>query len=82
MQKIYHRKKKGFDVVFARQAMHHAYHLESFILAAYRVLNNKGILITIRDHVVETPKEKEIFLANHPLHKFYGGENAFSLLEC
>ena len=71
-------EKAGFDIVFARQAMHHAYHLENFIAAAYHVLNKGGILMTIRDHIVETPKEKELFLNNHPLHKFYGGENAFS----
>ena len=74
-------KINSFDIVFARQSMHHAYHLENFVAAAFRVLKPKGFLITIRDHVVETPKEKEIFLRRHPLHKFYGGENAFSLAE-
>lgn len=74
-------KINSFDIVFARQAMHHAYHLENFVAAAYRVLKPKGVFMTIRDHVVETPKEKEIFLERHPLHKFYGGENAFSLAE-
>ena len=74
-------EKIGFDVVFARQAMHHAYHLENFVAAAHNVLNDGGILMTIRDHVVENPKEKEMFLERHPLHKFYGGENAFSKSE-
>jgi SAM-dependent methyltransferase len=71
-------EKAGFDFVFARQAMHHAYHLENFIRAAYSTLNKGGVLMTIRDHVVSTPAEKQEFLKMHPLHKFYGGENAFS----
>lgn len=75
------KDKEGFDIVFARQAMHHAYHLDNFIAAAFKVLKKKGILFTIRDHVVSSSKEKEIFLKNHPLHKYYGGENAFSLEE-
>lgn len=71
-------EKAGFDVVFARQAMHHAYHLENFVAAAYQVLNKDGIFMTVRDHVIEIPQEKQEFLNNHPLHKFYGGENAFT----
>jgi ubiquinone/menaquinone biosynthesis C-methylase UbiE len=74
-------EKAGFDIVFARQAMHHAYHLDSFVAAAYRAMNQNGLLITVRDHVVENEREKERFLKGHPLHKFYGGENAFSELE-
>lgn len=73
--------QSGYDIVFARQAMHHAYHLENFVAAAYRALKPEGIFITIRDHVVNDATEKEKFLVAHPLHKFYGGENAYSLRE-
>lgn len=72
---------EGFDIVFSRQAMHHAYNLNDFVAAAFRVLKNRGFLVTIRDHVVESSREKAVFLENHPLHKFYGGENAFSKKE-
>ncbi len=75
------KEKSNYDVVFARQAMHHAYHLDNFIAAAYGSLNQGGILFTVRDHVVESPREKELFFKNHPLHKYYGGENAFSIKE-
>lgn len=70
-----------FDIVYARQCMHHAYHLEKFVAEASRVLKKGGLFITVRDHVVFDPKDKEWFLEMHPLHKFYGGENAFSAEE-
>ncbi|GAB4485467.1 MAG: hypothetical protein OHK0045_02930 [Raineya sp.] len=70
-----------FDIVYARQCMHHAYDLEKFVAQASRVLKKGGLFMTVRDHVVFDPKDKEWFLAMHPLQKFYGGENAFSAEE-
>ncbi len=70
-----------FDIVYARQCMHHAYHLEKFVAEAGRVLKKGGLFITVRDHVVFDSKDKEWFLEMHPLQKFYGGENAFSAEE-
>ncbi len=67
-----------FDIVYARQCMHHAYNLELFLKECARVLKDGGVLITVRDHVVYNEIDKEWFLENHPLQKFYGGENAFS----
>src|SRR5690606_16827324 len=67
-----------FDVVYVRQAMHHAHDLGKFISEAFRVLKKGGILFTIRDHVVFDEEDKKIFLQTHPLHKFYGGENAYT----
>jgi len=68
----------SFDIVYVRQAMHHAYELKKFISECARVLKPNGILLTVRDHVIFDAKDKEWFLASHPLHKFYGGENAFT----
>lgn len=68
---------ESFDVVYIRQAMHHAYDLNKFIGEAGRVLKKGGLLFTVRDHVIFDEKDKEWFLENHPLQKFYGGENAF-----
>lgn len=68
----------SFDVVYARQAMHHAADLEKFVKETSRVLKPKGLLITCRDHVVNDEKQKEEFLKAHPFQKFYHGENAFS----
>ena len=69
----------SFDIVYARQCMHHAYDLPKFVGEACRVLKKGGLLLTVRDHVVFNKKDKEWFLERHPLHKFYGGENAFTL---
>jgi SAM-dependent methyltransferase len=70
-----------FDVVFGRQVMHHAYDLDTFIQNLSAMIRPRGFLITIRDHVIYDKIDKEYFLNNHPLQKFYGGENAFTLKE-
>ncbi|MEO8085528.1 MAG: class I SAM-dependent methyltransferase [Bacteroidota bacterium] len=70
-----------FDVVYIRQAMHHAAELDSFLREAARVLAPEGVLVTIRDHVIYNKKDKQEFLDTHPLQKFYGGENAFTKAE-
>lgn len=66
-----------FDVVYIRQAMHHANNLDKFVAECVRVLKPNGLLLTIRDHVIFNENDKQWFLKNHPLHKFYGGENAY-----
>jgi len=70
-----------FDVAYARQCMHHAYDLQKFTKSIYRVVKPMGLLLTVRDHVASNEAEKQAFFASHPLHKLYGGENAFSLTE-
>jgi ubiquinone/menaquinone biosynthesis C-methylase UbiE len=69
---------ENFDIVYARQCMHHAYDLDKFVAEASRVTKKNGLFITIRDHVIFDKKDKKWFLDNHPLQKFYGGENAFT----
>lgn len=71
-------KDEEFDVVFARQCMHHAYDLEKFVSEMSRVLKKGGMFLTVRDHVIFNEKDKQWFLENHPLQKYYGGENAFT----
>jgi SAM-dependent methyltransferase len=71
----------SFDIVYTRQTMHHANNLEQFTKSIYRVLKPNGVLFTIRDHVITDTKDKKLFLKKHPLHKFYGGENAYTLDE-
>lgn len=67
-----------FDVIYCRQAMHHAAELNAFVKNLSRFLVKGGIFFTVRDHVVFNERDKKRFLKNHPLQKFYGGENAFS----
>jgi SAM-dependent methyltransferase len=70
-----------FDIVYGRQVMHHAHNLPQFVSEAARVLKSNGIFITARDHVIKNARDKQKFLQKHPLHSFYGGENAFRLAE-
>jgi ubiquinone/menaquinone biosynthesis C-methylase UbiE len=72
---------EAFDIVYIRQAMHHAYDLQKFVAESARVIKKGGFLMTIRDHVILDEKDKKWFLEMHPLHKFYGGENAFTAEE-
>lgn len=70
-----------FDLVYERGALHHARDLLSMCKEAARVLKSGGRLVAAREHVVTTREDLAAFLAGHPLHKFYGGENAFLLSE-
>ena len=70
-----------FDVIYVRQAMHHAYNLNQFVGNIAKLLKPGGILLTARDHVIYDQKDKDWFFESHPLHKFYGGENAFTAAE-
>jgi SAM-dependent methyltransferase len=67
----------SFDIVFARQCMHHAHNLNKFVSESARVLRPGGMFFTVRDHIIFNLEDKEWFLSSHPLHRFYGGENAF-----
>ncbi len=71
-------KDEEFDVVFARQCMHHAYDLQKFVGEMSRVVKKGGLFFTVRDHVIFNEADKQWFLENHPLQKYYGGENAFT----
>jgi SAM-dependent methyltransferase len=70
-----------FDLVYCRQALHHACNLRQTCKEIARVLKPKGILIATREHVISKPEDLHVFLAQHPLHYLYGGENAFLLSE-
>lgn len=72
---------ESFDIVYGRQVMHHAYNLNKFVKEAARVLKKDGVLMTVRDHVIKDEEDKKSFLQRHPLHKYYGGENAFQFNE-
>jgi SAM-dependent methyltransferase len=68
-----------FDLVFARAVLHHTASLERACSEFFRVLKPGGRLIAIREHVISHPQDLAAFLAAHPLHRLYGGENAFPL---
>jgi SAM-dependent methyltransferase len=70
---------QSFDLVFARAVLHHTRDLAAACREFYRVLKPGGRLIAVREHVISRPGDLARFLANHPLHDLYGGENAHLL---
>jgi ubiquinone/menaquinone biosynthesis C-methylase UbiE len=68
-----------FEMVLARQVLHHAQDLPQLCQQIYRVLKPGGVFIAVRDHVISSHGDLEQFLNSHPLHKLYDGENAFLL---
>ena len=67
----------SFDAVHARQVLHHARDLHQLCSEIGRVLKPGGTFIATREHVINSPSELSVFLAAHPLHSLYYGENAF-----
>jgi len=70
-----------YGLVFCRQVLHHALNLKSMTAEIKRVLIPGGIFIATREHVIDDLASKEIFLNNHPLHKYTHAENTYSLDE-
>ena len=70
---------QSFDVVFVRAVLHHTKNLKDACKEFFRVLKPGGILIAVREHVISKPQDLKAFFEIHPLHKLYGGENAFQL---
>jgi SAM-dependent methyltransferase len=71
----------SFDLVVARQALHHAANLTLLAREIRRVLRPGGTLVALRDHVLVDRADLAHFLDSHPLHRYYGGENAYTLDE-
>jgi SAM-dependent methyltransferase len=69
----------AFDVVFARAVLHHTRDLEAACREMFRVLRPGGVFIAVREHVISRQADLDRFLKRHPLHRLYGGENAFLL---
>jgi SAM-dependent methyltransferase len=71
----------SFDLVFARAVLHHTRDMAAACAEFLRVLRPGGRLVAIREHVVTRHADLPAFFAIHPLHRLYGGENAFLLDE-
>jgi SAM-dependent methyltransferase len=70
-----------FDLVFARQVLHHARDLGQLCRELARVVRPGGTVLAVREHVISKTADLPKFLAAHPLHKLYGGEHAYRLDE-
>jgi SAM-dependent methyltransferase len=71
----------SFDLVYGRQVLHHARDLVALCAEMARVLKPGGTFLATREHVIFKDADLAIFLAEHPLHRLYGGENAYRLRE-
>jgi ubiquinone/menaquinone biosynthesis C-methylase UbiE len=74
-------ENESFDLVYVRQTLHHANDLKKMTAEIARVLKPGGALLAMREHVVFNDQDKQVFLKSHPLHRYYDGENAFTLKE-
>jgi ubiquinone/menaquinone biosynthesis C-methylase UbiE len=70
-------ESNSFEVVYARQVLHHARDLKQLCAEVARVLKPGGTFIAIRDHMLHRKSDLNAFLDAHPLHNLYGGENAY-----
>ncbi|WP_071527294.1 class I SAM-dependent methyltransferase [Nodosilinea nodulosa] len=68
-----------FDIVYARQALHHFSDLYQGLAECSRVLKPNGLFLATREHVVTDERQLQQFLDNHILHQLHGGENAHTL---
>jgi ubiquinone/menaquinone biosynthesis C-methylase UbiE len=68
-----------FDIVYARQSLHHFSDLHQGLAECFRVLKMNGKMFGTREHVISDEKQLSEFLENHLLHKFHCGENAHTL---
>jgi len=71
----------SFDLVYGRQVLHHARDLSTLCAEMARVLKPGGRFLATREHVIFKDSDLAVFLAQHPLHWLYGGENAYRLNE-
>lgn len=69
----------SFDLVFGRAVLHHVSDVAETCSELLRVLRPGGTLIAIREHVISRAGDLEAFRESHPLHKYYGGETAYTL---
>ncbi len=68
-----------FDIVYARQVLHHARDLAALVAECARVAAPGGVVLAVREHVVDDEAQLAAFLAAHPVHQLAGGEQAFAL---
>jgi len=71
----------GFDFVLCRQVAHHFRDPVDALRRIRRLLNPDGVVLLVREHVVFNEQDRERFLETHPMHRFYGGENAYAVDE-
>lgn len=69
------------DVIYGRQFFHHIKDLDGTFAYLATLLKPSGVLCAIREPVIWSEKQRERFLANHPLHHITQSEGAYYLKE-
>ena len=69
--------EETFDLVYCRQVLHHARHLDRMVAEMARVTRRGGQVLATREHVVRNARDLSKFLESHPVHAMAGNEHAF-----
>ena len=69
----------SMDLVHCRAVLHHADDLGLLCREVARVLRPGGRFIATREPVLTHEEDRAVFLDSHPLHRLFGGENAYRL---
>jgi SAM-dependent methyltransferase len=72
-------ESESFELVHCRAVLHHAQDLNRLCGEVARVLRPGGKFIATREPVLTREADRDRFLHDHPLHKLFGGENAYRL---
>lgn len=70
-----------FDIVYARQCLHHFSDLQKGLFESSRVLKKGGLFLATREHVISDKKQLDEFLDRHILHQWHGSENAYPVVD-
>lgn len=66
-----------YDIVYCRQVVHHFPDPVAALRKINELLNDDGVALLVREHVIFDDADMEFFLQNHPFHKYTLGENAY-----
>ncbi len=71
-------KDNYFDIVYARQCLHHFKNLNKGVNECHRVLRENGLFFATREHVISDNNQLKLFLDNHIFHQIHKGEMAYT----
>lgn len=72
-------ENESVDIVYMRQVLHHTSAPDVVLRECKRVLRRDGLVLDTREHVADDEEERARFLAEHPVNRLAGGENAYPL---
>ncbi len=70
-----------FDFVICRQVVHHFQDPVEALKRIRTLVKPDGVVLLLREHVVQDDREMQHFLQSHPFHRFYAGERAYRVEE-